>query len=171
MVGGAGQRQPLFQGALKEGTELLLRRQQDGEVVEAGGVLRARLTAGKQCEAQKCMAAHAQQCMFAVSAHASETEPFVERDLTLEVEDLQVDSTERPVRQSSACAGPAGQSVPVVGAFGARCARWFDGDTLRSIPNGDQGTEEINRSVDHGNTRQARYVDLIRRRIRRHAKR
>src|SRR2546428_1721455 len=38
--------------------------------------------------------------------------------------------------------------------------------SLRSIPNGDQGTDEINRSVDHGNTRQARYVDLIRRRIR-----
>ena len=49
--------------------------------------------------------------------------------------------------------------------------RFVHRDALRTGPDRNEETDDINCSVDRGDTRQARYVDLIRRCIRRHAKR
>ncbi len=108
VVGGAGQRESLFEGPPQEAAQLLLTRQKNRKVVEAGRVARPLLAAGQDFEAQQRRAAGSQRRGAGALFDSGQPEPLVEIHLALEVEDLELDRSERPIRCHSVLYLPGG---------------------------------------------------------------
>ena len=96
VVGRAGQRQPLLEGTLQEATELLLAGQEDGEVIQAGGVRRSLPAVGQRGQAQDRRAARPENGALLVTADPGQAEALVKGDLALEVEDFELRRSEWP---------------------------------------------------------------------------
>src|SRR5260370_29635 len=78
--------------------QLVLARQKDREVKETGRVAGPLLAAGQDFEAQQGPATGSQRGGAGAVFDSSQPEPLVEIHLALEVEDLELDRSERPVR-------------------------------------------------------------------------
>src|SRR2546429_6707565 len=90
MVSRAGERQSLVERSPHEATELLLAGQKDRKVVEARGVPRPFATPGKREEPQQRRTIRTENGMVIAAADSAQTEPLVEVDRTLQVENLQL---------------------------------------------------------------------------------
>lgn len=97
VVGGPGEGQPFLQGALQKPAELLLGRQQDGEVIEAGRVSRSLLPVGQGGQAKDRGISGGEDRVRRVATGPRQPKPLVELRLALEVENLELGRSERPV--------------------------------------------------------------------------
>jgi hypothetical protein len=97
MVGGPGQRQSLREGSLQEAAKLLLARQQDREVIEAGRAWRPLLAVGQGAQAKDRSVAGAEDRLVFVAADLRQPELVVELRFAIEVEDLELGRAEGPV--------------------------------------------------------------------------
>src|SRR5665213_3144939 len=96
VVGSPSQRQPLLARPAHESTQLILRWEQDREVIQAGRVSRAAAQPRRGFQPKQSLSVRPESGRALVSGQLCKAERLVKAGLTFEVEHLQLNRAERP---------------------------------------------------------------------------